>query len=403
MSARSIPTSAATLSVTATSGPVVGSLCTGYGGLDLGVLAALGGGSIAWCADPDPHIATLLAHRMPASPNLGDLRSINWRAADRVDVVTAGFPCQDISGAGRRKGIEKGERSGLWTDIVAGLRVLRPPLFVVENVAALRWRNGGLHRVLGDLAEAGYDAAWRSVRASDIGAPHRRERVFLLAWPHHDHIGAAHTHRARRRLQRNQRGQQAGRPLPTGPSTATADTDGVRRQELHPPNTAGRTITARPNTTSPHPTSLGHRDTRTASRNRMSTTAVATDPAARGVRGLVADTASDRRHEGVPGTTRFQRRPDAALSSHPSPHQPWQQLLTDDDTTRNDEPSAAAGDHVVDWGIYATAIHRWERILRRRTPFPTQPGKRGGPVLSPGFVEHLMGLPVPCHNLPLGW
>ncbi|GAA4412174.1 hypothetical protein GCM10023148_05550 [Actinokineospora soli] len=129
-------------------------MCTGYGGLDLGVLAAFGGGRIAWVADPDPHIRLILDARMPDAPNLGDLRRIDWGAVEPVEVVVAGFPCQDISAAGKRAGIEKGARSGLWTDIVAGLRLLRPALVVLENVAALRWRGGGLHRVLGDLAEA---------------------------------------------------------------------------------------------------------------------------------------------------------------------------------------------------------------------------------------------------------
>src|SRR5262245_8240934 len=176
-------TALAPLRIVGMPGPVVGSLCTGYGGLDLGVLAAFGGGRVAWVADPDPHVARILAARMPGVPNLGDVRVIDWTTVEPVDVVTAGFPCQDISAAGRRAGIEKGARSGLWTDIVAGVRVLRPSFVVVENVAALRWRGGGLDRVLGDLAEAGYDALWRSVRAADIGAAHRRERVFLLAWP----------------------------------------------------------------------------------------------------------------------------------------------------------------------------------------------------------------------------
>ncbi|GAA5102909.1 DNA cytosine methyltransferase [Haloechinothrix salitolerans] len=162
----------------------IGSLCTGYGGLDLGVLTALGGGQLAWCADPAPDVAAILTTWLPGVPNLGDLRSLDWDSVEPVDVVTAGFPCQDISTAGRGAGIEKGSRSGLWTDIMAGIRTLRPPLVVVENVAALRWKGGDLGRVLGDLAEAGYDAAWQSIRAADIGAPHRRERVFILAWPH---------------------------------------------------------------------------------------------------------------------------------------------------------------------------------------------------------------------------
>ena len=155
-------------------------MCTGYGGLDLGVLAAFGGGRIARCSDPGPHIAAILAERMPGVPNHGDVLAIDWTAVEPVEVLTAGFPCQDISAAGRRAGIENRARSGLWTDIVADLRLLRPTLLVVENVAAPRWRRGGLHRVLGDLAEAGDDTAWRSVRAADIGAAHRREWVFLL-------------------------------------------------------------------------------------------------------------------------------------------------------------------------------------------------------------------------------
>jgi len=166
----------------ATDGPVIGSLCTGLAGLDLGVAAVLGG-RIAWYSEVDPHAATILAARLPGVANLGDLRAVNFAAVERPEVLTAGFPCQDISAAGRRAGIEKGDRSGLWSSILDAIRVLGPKLVVVENVAALRWRNGGLDRVLAGLAEAGYDAVWRCVRAADIGAAHRRERVFLCAVP----------------------------------------------------------------------------------------------------------------------------------------------------------------------------------------------------------------------------
>ncbi|WP_242578941.1 DNA cytosine methyltransferase [Amycolatopsis sp. 195334CR] len=166
----------------ATEGPVIGSLRTGAGGLDLGVAAVLGG-RIAWYSEVDPHAARVLAARLPGVPNLGDLRAVDFATVAPVEVLTAGFPCQDISAAGRRAGIEKGARSGLWTNILDAIRVLRPRLVIVENVAALRWRGGGLDRVLGGLAEAGYDAVWRCVRAADIGAAHRRERVFLCAIP----------------------------------------------------------------------------------------------------------------------------------------------------------------------------------------------------------------------------
>src|SRR5579875_2951734 len=139
----------------------VGSMFTGCGGLDLGAAAALGGAQLAWCADPDPHVRAVLA----------------------VDVITAGWPCQDISAAGRRAGLVHGERSGLWRHIPQAVAVLRPAMVVLENVAALRWRGGGLGLVLDDLAGVGYDCLWTTVRASDVGAAHRRERVFLLAIP----------------------------------------------------------------------------------------------------------------------------------------------------------------------------------------------------------------------------
>lgn len=175
----------------------IGSLCTGYGGLDMAVAAVFGGG-LVWCADNDRHVVPLLQARYPVLPNLGDLTELDWRTVAPVDIVTAGFPCQDISYNGRGAGIEKGARSGIWKNIVAGLRVLRPELVVVENVAAIRRR--GLDRVLGDLAELGYYAVWTSLRASDVGAPHRRERVFVLGYQPYarELLVAAYTRRQRR-------------------------------------------------------------------------------------------------------------------------------------------------------------------------------------------------------------
>ncbi|SFO04271.1 DNA cytosine methyltransferase [Amycolatopsis rubida] len=278
----------------ATDGPVIGSLCTGLAGLDLGVAAVLGG-RIAWYSDIDPHAAAVLAARLPDVANLGDLRAVDFASVEPVEVLTAGFPCQDISAAGRRAGIEKGARSGLWSSILDAIRVLRPKLVVVENVAALRWRNGGLDRVLAGLADAGYDAVWRCVRAADVGAAHRRERVFLCAVPQpgrdEDDADPAG---ARRRATRSggsgapPRGRASGEPqrrgrlgspagavvadadgggLPVGsdpdraqpgPSdpcrvrdadrldTAAADSDGLGRQELHPCHPRRRTVSSRP-------------------------------------------------------------------------------------------------------------------------------------------------------------
>jgi len=96
-----------------------------------------------------------------------------------VDLVSAGWPCQDISYAGPGAGITEGTRSGLWLKIADGLRQLRPAFVFLENVAALRTR--GLGKVLGDLAALGYDAQWVCLRAADAGAPHRRDRLLILA------------------------------------------------------------------------------------------------------------------------------------------------------------------------------------------------------------------------------
>ncbi|MBF9132751.1 DNA (cytosine-5-)-methyltransferase [Plantactinospora sp. S1510] len=162
-----------------TTAPRIGSVCSGYGGLDLAVELVLGG-QLVWYAETDRHAATVLAHHWPSIPNLGDIRTFDWRQAEPVDILTAGFPCQDISNAGKRVGIT-GEHSSLWTHVARAVRDLRPPVVFVENVAALLRR--GFDVVHADLAEIGYDTRWTCLRASDVGAAHRRDRLFLLATP----------------------------------------------------------------------------------------------------------------------------------------------------------------------------------------------------------------------------
>lgn len=157
--------------------PRVGSLCTGYAGLDLAVNAVLGA-HLAWYAEVDRHACTVLAHRFPGVDNLGDIRTVDWTQVASVDIVTAGFPCQDISDAGKREGI-RGASSSLWRSVTDAVRHLRPRLVFVENVAALLRR--GLDAVQADLAALGYDTSWICLRASDVGAAHRRDRLFLLA------------------------------------------------------------------------------------------------------------------------------------------------------------------------------------------------------------------------------
>ena len=210
-----------TLSEERTAGPsagplTAGSLCSGYGGLDLAVMAVTGA-RLAWTAETDRYAAGVLAHHWPGVPNLGDITALNWARVPPVDLVTAGWPCQDISYAGPGAGITEGTRSGLWLHIADGLRRLRPSYVYLENVAALRTR--GLAKVLGDLAEIGYDTQWTCLRAADAGAPHRRDRLLVLAVrPGEAGRLAAAVGPGRRELQR--RGVPANPAGPPGPAEA---------------------------------------------------------------------------------------------------------------------------------------------------------------------------------------
>ena len=158
-------------------------LCAGYGGLALSV----GDKHPAWVSEIDIHPSRVLRERFPCSPNLGDLTHIDWTAAPGVDVLMGGTPCQDLSMAGRRAGMSSETRSGLWSHMYRAAEELSPNVVIWENVAGSRTSRGGngmpaLGRVVTDLAGLGYGVAWDSVRASDVGAPHRRERVFVMAF-----------------------------------------------------------------------------------------------------------------------------------------------------------------------------------------------------------------------------
>ena len=162
--------------------PRLGSLCTGYGGLDLAVEDVFGA-RLEWVADPARGPAAVLAHQYPDVPNLGDLNAIRWEELPPVDIVTAGFPCQPVSLAGRRRGTS--DDRWLFHDILDGVRRLprRPELLVFENVRGLLRASEGeaMQAVIHGLARDGFLARWRILRASDVGAPHQRPRVFIVA------------------------------------------------------------------------------------------------------------------------------------------------------------------------------------------------------------------------------
>lgn len=158
-------------------------LCAGYGGLSL----SIGDKHPSWVSEIDPHASRVLRDRFPYSPNLGDMTSLDPASAPEVDVLMGGTPCQDLSLAGRRAGMSPETRSGLWSHMYRAAEELSPNVVIWENVAGARTARGGLGipalgRVVTDLAGLGYGVVWDSVRASDVGAPHRRERVFALAF-----------------------------------------------------------------------------------------------------------------------------------------------------------------------------------------------------------------------------
>ncbi|KJL36443.1 Modification methylase HhaI [Microbacterium ginsengisoli] len=204
----------------------VGSLFSGYGGLDLAVEHVFGAETV-WFSEINEPVARVFAHHWTDAPNLGDITSINWHDVPSVDILCGGFPCQDVSTVGKRAGLAPGTRSGLWAQMATAIEILQPQFVVIENVrgllstkairptqqgaspdarnpndatgtdatAALRdlepdpWGLGdqparplrALGAVLGDLADLRYDARWLGIPASLVGAPHPRFRIFVLA------------------------------------------------------------------------------------------------------------------------------------------------------------------------------------------------------------------------------
>ena len=185
-------------------------LFAGIGGFSLGLERTGGFETVAFC-EIDPYCQRVLAKHWPGVPIYDDIKEIvadagcmrqlqpqgsqqeiRRRTSDSylkgldgnpigpIDVITGGFPCQDISLAGKGAGID-GERSGLWSELARLIGDIRPRYAILENVAALLGR--GLDRVAGDLAEIGYDCEWHCIPASAVGAPHRRDRVWIIAYP----------------------------------------------------------------------------------------------------------------------------------------------------------------------------------------------------------------------------
>jgi DNA (cytosine-5)-methyltransferase 1 len=181
------------------------SLFSGIGGLELGLERA--GMRTVGQVEIDPYCQRVLAKHWPDVPRHDDVRTAAdwWLSTERptVDVICGGFPCQDISAAGRRAGIVGGERSSLWSFMADTIRRVRPKYVLVENVAAVLVRGLDgvvpLDVVAADLAEIGYDLEWDCIPASSVGARHRRDRWFGVAYACSEHGGQGRLGRSDRR------------------------------------------------------------------------------------------------------------------------------------------------------------------------------------------------------------
>ncbi len=261
----------------------VGSLCSGYGGLDLGLELALGEPlEHAWHVEYDRWSAAVLAHRFPGVSNHGDLTTLDPHdLLEPLDWLTAGYPCQPFSHAGKRKG--SSDERHLWPYVLSVISVVRPRRVLLENVRG--HVSLGLASVITDLARVGYVGRWGVVRASDAGAPHGRARAFVVA---------------------------------TDPDSLRHERDGSARDQRPGP--------------------------------------------------------SDHRQ------------------SPPDPDSNGQQGVGRLFNVGRDADGRGGSD--VIWGAYEPAIRRWELVLGRAAPRPTQPAARGGERLSPAFVEWMLGLPA---------
>jgi len=328
-----------------------GELFAGYGGLALAIEEVFDAETV-WVSEFDKAPSRILAQRFPDAPNLGDVTKVAWHKVPRIDILGGGSPCQDLSHGGKRAGMKDGTRSGLWASMCDAIEIIRPRFVVWENVRGALSAEAtagdvescefcvgddgepplrALGRVLGDLAELGYDAAWVGLRAADVGAPHGRFRVFVLAWDAaaqpanlgHERAGFAREGRS---------GSTDGRGSALTPTPAAHEAGGTVEQYR------ARFKDGRQSTFAPLALTI----------EQLLPTPRATD----GTKG---------------GPNQRGSSGDLMMPAAVQPER---------------------------FGAYAEAVARWESVLGRPAPAPTEPtGKGGAHRLSPRFVEFMMGLP----------
>ena len=225
-----------------------GSLFSGIGGIDLGFEWA--GIETRWQVEIDDYCQKLLSIRFPHTKKFTDVRKVGSHNLEKVDIISGGFPCQDISVAGKGAGIE-GERSGLWTELHRVISELRPRFAFIENVPMLTIRGGT--RVISDLTEIGYDSEWQIVGADDVGAWHRRKRIWIVAYPGCNGRGNLQQRSIRRNgkgelaqeIDRNTKTVKTSRPSATSKIVSNAEHNGSstangQREKIESPKPTGK-------------------------------------------------------------------------------------------------------------------------------------------------------------------
>lgn len=357
----------------------LGELFAGFGGLGMAVEEVFEA-ELTWYAEWDDAPSKIMAHHWPGVPNHRDVTTVDWSQVEPVDIISGGSPCQDLSAAGRRAGMTEGTRSNLWVSMREAIATIKPTYVVWENVRGAysatatsemehcpgcMGAGGGarkhvlraLGRVLGDLSDLGYDCQWRGLRAADVGAPHGRYRVFILATRRGavtdtDGIGSGRRDDAPRPLQ--------SREQDLAPRFANG---GTRKPGAAPTDSGGPAEWEHPGGSSEEETGeeSGHGSVDLSgeqpSRNRREVTANAEV-----WRRRVCDGDDER----APGGEINAPRHDSDASSG-APGTP------------------------TDWGVYAPAIRRWEAV-RGTAPAPTELTTKGKHRLNAAFAEWMMGL-----------
>lgn len=432
----------------------IGSLFSGYGGLDLAVQSVYDA-EHAWFCEFDDAPSKILAHHWPDVPNHRDVTTVDWSTVEPVDILTGGFPCQDVSVAGRRAGMTDGTRSGLWSHMAHAIDVLRPQLVVIENVGGLFSANatsvmeshplclgdGGtgsdtvllraIDAVLSTLSELGYDAEWTALRASDVGAPHGRLRVFITAHPQGDpgrlaygegcdaadahdgqpHVGSGADRASdlrpveRRAVVRpGGRGDGALTLLPT--PRATGGTEGGPNQagssgDLMLPSAVAQLL--------PTPVSQPSGNSPEEHLRKKPGRDIVTDLSIIAENGLfetggrlLPTPGANLGANGGPQHPDKRRAGGHSVSIEDAVHGLIPTPSVADATGGHERRGGARGGelllkgmakegHLDRFGPYAAVIDRWARVIGRPAPDPTEPGKNR-PRLSSKFVEWLMGL-----------